>query len=229
MKNSSGSFFSDQKTFNFRKRKVCNGKHGVWSCKMFQRMDINNKWSAVKKEKLYFCYLGVDHYSKDCKRKRKCGVKDCDKDHHKLLHFQKKDDSTKRGGDRARGQSGPRQNQIKWRDGSSNQTLSTVSNNDSKEELKTIPLILSNGENKLVVNALLNDGSTKKYVNCDVVFQLGNHGTVQKIQAGVLNGNLKILDVMPVELMVKSLDGKVKQEISVFIVKPVTCGMKVTN
>ena len=71
------------------------------SCEVFQRMDINNKWSAVKKEKLCFCYLGDDHCSNDCKRKRKCGVKDCDKDHHKLLHFQKKDDSIKRFGDRA--------------------------------------------------------------------------------------------------------------------------------
>ena len=112
-KNSKGSFFSDQKASNFRKWKVYNGKHGVWSCEVFQRMDTNNKWSAVKKEKLWFCYLGDDYYSKDCKRKRKCGAKDCNKDHHKLLDFQKKDDSTKTSEDRARGQDGPRQNQIK--------------------------------------------------------------------------------------------------------------------
>ena len=34
---------------------------------------------------------------------------------------------------------------------------------------------------------------------------------------------------MPVEFMVKSLDGKVKQRISVFTVKQVTDGMKVIN
>ena len=66
-------------------------KHGVWSCEMFQRMDISNKWNAVKKEKFSFCCFD-DHYSKDCKRKKKCGVQDCDRGHHKLLHFQKKDD-----------------------------------------------------------------------------------------------------------------------------------------
>ena len=88
-KHNNGSFFSDQKN-NFRRCKVCNGKHGVWACEVFQRMDVNNKWDAVKKEKLCFCCLGDDHFSKDCKRRRKCGVSNCDKEHHKLSHFQKK-------------------------------------------------------------------------------------------------------------------------------------------
>ena len=151
--------------------KVFNGKHGVWSCEVFQRMDINNKWDSVKKEKLCFCCLGDDHYSKDCKRRRKCGVQDCDKGHHKFLHFQKKDYSLKRSEDGASGQNGPRSNQIKQRVGSGDQTLSTVSNNDSQ-------VALSNGKNKLVVNTLLDDGSTKSYVNSVVAFQLGTNGTV---------------------------------------------------
>ena len=80
-----------------------------------------------------------------------------------------------------------------------------------------------------MVNALLDDGSTKSYVNSGVAFQLDTHGAVQKIQVGVLNGKMGTLDVMPVELMVESLDGKVKQEISAFTVKQVTGGMKVIN
>ena len=131
MKHSNGSFFSDQKTPSFRRCKICNGKHGIWSCEVFQRMDINNKWNAVKKEKLCFCCLGDDHYSKDCKRGRKCEVQDCDKVHHKLLRFQKKDDPTKRSGDGASAQDAPRSNQIIQGDWPGDQTLSTVSSNDS--------------------------------------------------------------------------------------------------
>ena len=56
-----------------------------------------------KERKLCFCCLGDDCYLKDCKRRRKNGVQDCDKDHHKLPHFQKEDDSTKRSEDGARG------------------------------------------------------------------------------------------------------------------------------
>ena len=50
----------------------------------------------------------------------------CGMDHHKLLHFQKKDDSTKRSGDGTSGQDGPRSNQINQEDGSGDQTLSTA-------------------------------------------------------------------------------------------------------
>ena len=213
-KHNNGTFLSDPKVYNFRQCKICNGKHGVWKCEVFQRMDINSKWSAVKKEKLCFCCLGGNHYSKDCKRRRKCGIKNCDKDHHKMLHFQKKDDSTKDGGDGGNGQDGPQSNQIQKSDGE--QTLSTVSKNDSQVALRTVLVILSNGKNKLVVNALLDDGSTKSYVNSDVAFQLQTHGLVQRIQVGVLNGKIETLDVMPVELMVESLDGKMKRYISVY-------------
>ena len=73
----------------------------------------------------------------------------------------KKDDLIKRIGDGTSGQEGRRSNQIKQGDGSSDETLSTVSNNKSQVALRTIPVILSNGKNKLVANALLYDGSTK--------------------------------------------------------------------
>ena len=71
-------------------------------------------------------------------------------------------------------------NQVKQGDGSGDPTLSTVSNNDSQAALRTIQVVLSNGKNNLVLNALLDDESTKSYVNSDVAFQLGTHGTVQK-------------------------------------------------
>ena len=66
-------------------------------------------------------------------------------------------------------------------------------------------------------------------MNSDAAFQLQTHGSVQRIQVGVLNGKIETLDVMPVELMVESLDGKMKENISVFTVKQVTGGMKVIN
>ena len=66
-------------------------------------------------------------------------------------------------------------------------------------------------------------------MNSDAAFQLGSHGSVQRIQVGVLKGKLETLNVMPVELIVESLDGKVKDEVSMFTVKQVTGGMKVVN
>ena len=108
-----------------------------------------------------------------------------------MLHFQKKDDPTKRSGDGASGQDAPRSNQIIQGDGPGDQTLSTVSDNDSQVAVRTIPVILSNDKNKLVVNALLDDGSTKSYVNSDVAFQLGTDGTVKKYKLGFSMVNWK--------------------------------------
>ena len=70
-----------------------------------------------------------------------------------------------------------------------------------------------------MVNALLNDGSTKSY---KYIIQINHPSKSYKsLQVRVLNGKLETLGVVPVELMVESLDGKVKLEISVFTVKKV--------
>ena len=39
--------------------------------------------------------------------------------------------------------------------------------------LRTVPVILKNGERSLKINALLNDASTKSYINADVAAVLG--------------------------------------------------------
>ena len=46
--------------------------------------------------------------------------------------------------------------------------------------LRTMPVILKNGERSLRVNALLNDASTKTYVNADVTTKLGLQGRTKR-------------------------------------------------
>ena len=70
-----------------------------------------------------------------------------------------------------------------------------------------------------MVNALLNDGSTKSY---KYIIQINHTSKSYKsLQVQVLNGKLETLGVVLVELMLESLDGKGKLEISVFTVKKV--------
>ena len=45
--------------------------------------------------------------------------------------------------------------------------------------LRTVPVILKNGDQSLKVNALLDDASTKTYVNSDVAAQLGLQGKME--------------------------------------------------
>ena len=54
--------------------------------------------------------------------------------------------------------------------------------------LRTVPVVLKNGEKSVVVNALLDDGSTQTYLNSDVAAELGLEGKICDTQVNVLNG-----------------------------------------
>ena len=57
--------------------------------------------------------------------------------------------------------------------------------------LRTIPVYLKNGSRRLKVNALLDDASTKTYLNADVAAELGLKGHPQKVSVSVLNGQVE--------------------------------------
>ena len=55
--------------------------------------------------------------------------------------------------------------------------------------LRNVPVVVKNGGRRLVLNALLDDASTKTYINGDVAAdELGLEGTMQRITVNVLNG-----------------------------------------
>ena len=43
--------------------------------------------------------------------------------------------------------------------------------------LRTVPVVVKNGERRMIVNALLDDGRTKTYINGDVPAELGLEGS----------------------------------------------------
>ena len=102
----------------------------------------------------------------------------------------------------------------------------------SKEEyvaLRTIPVVLKNGHKRRIVNALLDDASTKTYLNGDVAAELGLQGIPQKVTVNVLNNQVDTFETTPVKLELESLDGKVNMEISAFTADRVTGDMKAIN
>jgi hypothetical protein len=84
----------------------------------------------VEEKKLCYCCLSHNHFGRTCFRKRKYSFKECKKQHHYLLHEEDKKPTT------------------------------FVSSNMKEMSLRTVPVILKNGDIHLVVNALLDDGST---------------------------------------------------------------------
>ena len=72
--------------------------------------------------------------------------------------------------------------------------------------LRAVPVILKNGNRRLVVNALLDGGSTRTYVNSDIAAELNLKGTLERVNIGILNGRSELLETMPFEIGWQSID-----------------------
>jgi len=92
--------------------------------------------------------------------------------------------------------------------------------------LRTVTVVLRHGNRSLQVNALLDDGSSRSYVNADVAAELGLIGKSQRIAVRVLNGRHEEFDTMPVALQLNSIDGSIKKTFNVLTTKKATGGMK---
>ena len=95
--------------------------------------------------------------------------------------------------------------------------------------LRTVPVILKNGNRWIKVNALLDEASTKTYINADVAAELGLQGQPQKVTVNVLNGQTETFETTPVEVELESLDGNVKTKLSAFTAERVTGDMEVIS
>ena len=92
--------------------------------------------------------------------------------------------------------------------------------------LRTVPVIVKNGDRKVKVNALLDEASTKTYINCDGAGELRLQGIPRKVTVNVLNGHTETFETTPVDVEIESLDGTVKKTVSAFTTERVTGTLK---
>ena len=111
--------------------------------------------------------------------------------------------------------------------------MTTVDHNKSEAPsfaaLRTVPVILKNGNRRIEVNALLDDASTRTYLNSDVAAQLGLQGEYQRVSVNVLNGRVEAFETMPVELEVESVDGQFTRKISALTTDRVTGNLRIID
>ena len=88
--------------------------------------------------------------------------------------------------------------------------------------LRTVPVILKNGNRAIKVNALLDEASTKTYINADVASELGLTEISWKVTMNVLNGQTETFETMPADVELESLDRSVSKTVSSFTTKRVT-------
>ena len=91
--------------------------------------------------------------------------------------------------------------------------------------LRTISVYPKSGNRKLKVKALLDDASTKTYINVDVAAELGHP---QKVNVSLLNGQVETFETTPIECALEILDGK-SYRISAYTANRITGNMNVID
>ena len=104
------------------------------------------------------------------------------------------------------------------------QQMSLLTQNSSISDyiaLRTVPIVLRNGDRSLKVNALLNETHTKTYLNTDIAVELGLHIRTEEVRINVLNRDLQYTTSEPLT--------RVKMSVTVCTANKVTGGMPVIN
>ncbi|XP_063441925.1 uncharacterized protein LOC134722246 [Mytilus trossulus] len=226
------TFFGESQNESYsgnRMCKYCNGNHGVWKCDEFRKLTVNKRWDTAKRLQLCYRCLGHDHVGRQCPRSRACNLDGCKEVHNRLLHRDKQSFSEPKVP--VRTESKTKQNYAAEKKENTDAVTEresrdrTMIGRDRKSNfvtLRTVPVILKNGNRTVSVNALLDDASTKTYINADVAAELGLQGQIQKVTVNVLNDNVETFETMPVEVRLQSHNGQTDAKVVAFTTNRVT-------
>ena len=184
---------------------------------------MSKRWENTKKLRLCFCCLGEGHLGLYCARTRVCGLNGCKELHHRLLHTDLHHSRDRTIPSQCPGTKSELEQSAALRKKSENEEkiVKTGSSREGDQKtcenkltssteatlvmgftgsiaLRTIPVYLKNGNKRLRVNALLDDASTKTYINADVAAEIGLQGELKRVNVSVLNGQLKSFETTPV-------------------------------
>ena len=208
------TFSGDTKSNRHIKKLTCKvygSSHGVWISANFIHLSLHDRWDTAKDLKLCFRFLGDNHFGRSCPRSRQCGQNGCKELHHKLLHQSEytkpnrpSSDETiiKQIGNSRENANLPEQPGSSTMEGkASSEQMTMVSQNHIREDyvgLQTVPVKVKDGDRWMTFNVLLDDASTKTYINADVAAELGLKGKTEQVTVNVLNGQVETFETRPV-------------------------------
>ncbi|KAL9980916.1 hypothetical protein ACROYT_G009558 [Oculina patagonica] len=167
------------------KCKLCKGSHGMWNCENFKKMSVDMRWNVAKEQKLCFRCLSNGHRGEACSRSRVCGLNGCRSHHHRMLHEDpKKAENTEMAnvaGSREVDSSSMLQGGATAQGESEERTHTATTGTGAMPSsgfvaLRTVPVYVTNHHRRIKVNALLDDGSSRTYLNSDIAAELGLEG-----------------------------------------------------
>jgi hypothetical protein len=187
-------------------------------------MEPAARWTIVKEKKLCFCCLGRGHMSSNCRRPFLCKEQNCTGRHHWLLHRER--EKTQKNHERSSERS-EKSEKIERTQKTDQCTLLAKDNN--LIALRTVPIILVNKNRRVRINALLDDASTRTYLNADVAAELGLQGDIEMMRVRTLNGAINTFQTAPVTVDIQSLDGEYSVQVQAFTTEKVTGNLEAVD
>ena len=130
-------------------------------------MNVNDRYAAVRKQRLCYGCLGKGHSIKDCKSNA-CGIYGCIKKHNRLLHSE---------------------NQMDEGNHAVNVIAATISqSNEVSSFLQIVPVSIQSGSNRLNTYAFLDSGSAVSFIHQSVNVNLQAKGTDVTLNIAGING-----------------------------------------
>ena len=237
------TFFGDQaesQAIQISQCRLCGERHGIWRSNDFLNKSVPERWNIARRLQLCYRCLAEGHTGKSCTRTRVCGENGCLEVHHRLLHRRENipyrpkitarpsnlnhngnNESHVTASSSAERVFGTEEKEL------AHETTMTSRDNVTTDfiALRTVPVVLKNGSRSLLVNALLDDASTKTYINADVAAELGIQGTTDTVTVNVLNGQVETFETSPIEVELNSVNGELSRKITAFTANRVTGNM----
>ena len=177
--------------------------------------------------------MGRNHTAQDCRKARRCNIDNCMKFHNPLLHKRNDASDTSEFPTQEKLTAKPAGVSIDKKSSVENsseaqisQTMMGRTTSLPQTAMRTIPVILKSGERSLKINALLDDCSTRTYINADVAAELGLEGKTEILDVGVLNGGKERFETQPVTMMLTSVNNNLQKEITAYTATNVTGNLR---
>lgn len=144
---------------------ICGASHKTTECEKFINSNVNDRWTQVKGKRLCFTCLRKGHSTFSCRFKKHCGVDNCRRYHHKLLHEAKIEVTPPI----TPNSSNPPADQRSCLSCQSN----GIENQPPQILFKVVPVKLYGANKVITSHALLDEGSEVSMIDQELANQLG--------------------------------------------------------
>ena len=173
----------------------CGKLHSLDQCTLFAGLGVPERWEFLKSNKRCFRCLAANHMIRDCKSVKRCGVDQCPKIHHPLLHSQNLSEEV----------------------GCKRFVCGSHSMADVEVRLGFVPVQVRGNHKTIRTYAFLDNGSDCTLVTRKVARILGLTETPTSIQLATLHG-VQTVACGRARASLESLDGSFASPVSVVIV-----------